>query len=221
MDLKVSSVALPGIEKYLEANIDQRKSLFKKAEKLAKDLKAPIVGPLVGNFLGVICSIISAKKVLELGSSIGYSALWFADSVGEGGKVIYTDLDPENAKLAKTLATEANLHERIEYHVGDALAYLDQTEEQFDIIFIDLDKSLYIKALEKSLNKLRTGGLLIADNTLWAGRVRWDGIDENTETIKKYNAIVSCHPMLHTSIIPLRDGITISYKKRDDHESNS
>ncbi|RAT96409.1 O-methyltransferase [Brevibacillus sp. Leaf182] len=215
MDLKVPSVSLPGIEKYLEGNIQQRKHIFKKAEEMASEMNAPIVGPLVGNFLRVMCAISSAKKILELGSSIGYSTLWFADAVGENGKVIYTDLDSKNAAIAKSLASEANLQHRIEYHIGDALAYLDNSTDQYDIIFIDLDKSLYLDALEKALPKLKDGGLLIADNTLWAGRVRWDYIDENTEVIKKYNQIVSTYAMLLTTIIPLRDGITISLKKSD------
>lgn len=215
MDLKVPSVSLPGIEKYLEGNIQQRKHIFKKAEEMASEMNAPIVGPLVGNFLRVMCAISSAKKILELGSSIGYSTLWFADAVGENGKVIYTDLDSKNAAIAKSLASEANLQHRIECHIGDALAYLDNSTDQYDIIFIDLDKSLYLDALEKALPKLKDGGLLIADNTLWAGRVRWDYIDENTEVIKKYNQIVSTHAMLLTTIIPLRDGITISLKKSD------
>lgn len=216
MDLIVPSVSLPGIERYLEKNLESRNELFKKAEKIAKDLEAPVVGPLVGNFLHTMCKLTSAKKVLELGSSIGYSTLWFADAIGEGGEVVFTDFDPENAKVACNLAKDANFLDRIIFHVGDAFEYLNATnDEYYDIIFIDLDKSFYVDALEKALPKLKVGGLIIADNTLWGGRVRWDLDDENTVAIKKYNEIVSSHHLLDTSIIPLRDGITISIKKSD------
>lgn len=212
MDLKVSSVSLPGIETYIEKKLESRKDVFKKAELLAKEINAPIVGPQVGNFLSLITAISSASKVLELGSSIGYSTLWFADAVGEKGKVVYTDFDHKNAEIAKTLSKESNLFNRIDFYVGDALDYVANTSEEFDIIFIDLDKSMYVEALEKSISKLKVGGVLIADNTLWAGRVRWEQNDLNTKTIKKYNEIVSSHPLFQTGIIPLRDGITISYK---------
>ncbi|GLY12612.1 O-methyltransferase [Pseudobacillus badius] len=214
-ELKLPSVTISGIEDYLEQHLEQRDNIFKYAERLANEQKASIVGPIIGNFLFTLTKMVNAKKVLELGSSIGYSTLWFAKAIGKDGKVTYTDFSHKNMEIAKSMADKADLTERINFYVGDALEFLSRTNEQYDIIFLDLNKDMYFKALEESLNKLKKGGLLIADNILWGGRVRWSLDDENTKTIKKFNTFISSAPNLQTSLIPIRDGVSISIKLRD------
>ncbi|QSX24192.1 O-methyltransferase [Priestia megaterium] len=214
-ELKLPAVNMPGIEQYIVSHLDNRKDVYKKAEEIAALEKASIVGPSVGNFLSFITTLTGSKNVLELGSSIGYSTLWFADAVGTNGKVVYTDFSEGNCQIAKSLAAEGKYTDRIEFYVGDAIKYLDTNNEVFDIIFIDLNKDLYLKALEKALPRLKKGGLIIADNTLWGGRVRWNIEDANTTTIQEYNKMVSNHPNLKTAIIPLRDGMSLSIKTGD------
>lgn len=213
MDLKVPSILLPGIDNYIDNLIGNSKDIYIKHEEKAKNLQAPICGPQVGNILYMLCKLSSSKKVLELGSSIGYSTLWFANAVGTDGRVTYTDYLQTNANIARLAASEMGLDNQINFFVGDALQYLEKSEDTYDVIFIDLDKHLYLDAIKLALEKVKNGGIIIADNTLWSGRVRWNIKDEQTLSIQKYNEYVFNHHLLHSIILPVRDGLTISYKK--------
>ena len=174
----------------------------------------PIIGPLVGRFLYNLARSARAKNVLEIGAAIGYSGIWLARAVAPlKGSVTTIDKDPERVKRAKHNISEAKLGNTIKVLQGDALEILPTLKDEFDFVFLDSDKSIYLDAFKLSIKKLRQGGLFVADNTLWGGDVAKGGKSEMTQTMIKFNKEVSSYPRLSTVIVPLRDGVTVGLKE--------
>lgn len=208
----LSTIVNPDLEKYLTEIIPDRDAVLTDMESYASGREFPIVGPLVGRLLYIIARAMQAKRVLELGSGFGYSAYWFAKAVGKDGKVICTEGSEENHRLAMNYFKRGNVADQIEFHVGDALKLIDKFDGEFDIIFNDIDKTNYPKALKKALPKLRRGGLFIADNVLWSGRILDRKPDAAAAGILTFNRMIYSSKELFTSIVPLRDGVSISLK---------
>lgn len=200
------------IEKYLDDLLPKRDPLLNEMEKLARRRDIPIIGPACGRLLHLLAKITDAKRVFELGSAIGYSTIWWARAVGPQGHVFYTDGDASNARRAREYFARAGLERRITVLVGDAMKSLEKTAGKFDIILIDVNKPQYIHALNVALPRLRRGGLLVTDNTLWYGRVVGKANDESTRTIREFNRRVYAKPTLFPVIVPLRDGVTVAQK---------
>jgi len=200
------------IEKYLDDLLPKRDPLLNEMEKLARRRDIPIIGPACGRLLYLLAKITGAKRVFELGSAIGYSTIWWARAVGPQGHVFYTDGDASNARRAREYFARAGLERRITVLVGDAMKSLEKTAGKFDIILIDVNKPQYIHALNVALPRLRRGGLLVTDNTLWYGRVVGKANDESTRTIREFNRRVYAKPTLFPVIVPLRDGVTVAQK---------
>ena len=162
----------PAIEDYLfklASRYDE--PVLKAMEAYGHKHQFPIIDRLVGAMIHLLAQSIGAKRIFELGSGFGYSAYWFARAVGAKGKVFCTDGDERNKKLAKDFLTKAGLWDQIEFLVGDAVRSLKKTDGQFDIIYNDIDKHGYPEAWEAAKGRIRPGGLYIADNCLWFGRV--------------------------------------------------
>ena len=152
--------------------------------------------------------------MFELGSAIGYSTIWWARAVGEGGRVIYTDGDPKNAAEARGYFQRAGLTDRITVKTGDALELLSEEKQQFDIIFNDVDKVDYPRVFRLALPKLRKGGLFVTDNVLWSGRVADEkNTEATTKAILEFNRLLYSSPELFTTILPIRDGVAVAVKK--------
>jgi len=200
------------VERYLERLVPPSDKLVAEMERLARRRSHPIVGPVVARLLALITQISGAKRIFEFGSAIGYSTLWFARAAGPGAEVHYTDSNPDNARRAAEFLKRADVLSRVRIHVGDALASFRQTRGNFDLIFCDLDKREYPAALRLALPRLKRGGLFIADNTLWRGRVAHASRDETTRTIQKFNRAIYASKQLLPVIVPLRDGVTIARK---------
>ena len=164
--------------------------------------------------MALLVQISGAKRIFEMGSAIGYSTVWLARASGTQGKVFYTDGDPENAKRAEVYFRMAGVAKRVEVQVGDALALVKKTPGKLDVIFIDVDKQQYPAALVAALPKLRRGGLLVADNTLWSGKAARPAADEDRDTkgIQEFNRVVYASKELYPVLIPLRDGVTVCRK---------
>jgi predicted O-methyltransferase YrrM len=201
------------VEHYLERLLPPRDAVVAEMERLAQRDSVPIVGPAVARLLALVTEISSAKRIFELGSAIGYSTLWFARAAGPGAEVHYTDNNPENAKRAAEFLKRAGVLPRVRIHVGDALKSLRETPGKFDLVFCDLDKKQYPAALRLALPRLKRGGLFIADNTLWRGRVAHASQEEPTRTIQKFNRMIYSSKELLPVIVPLRDGVTICRKR--------
>ncbi len=183
-------------------------------EAYGLEIGFPFIGPLVGRLLAMLTRMIGARRVFECGSGYGYSALWFADAVGDRGEVWCTDTSTEHAAKAEEFLGRAGLWDRIRFRIGDANEILAETEGPFDVILVDIDKQDYPSTLERTVPKLRPGGLLITDNLLWDGDVlRETPNHEWTPAIREYTRLLFAHPALETVILPLRDGVGVSRRR--------
>ena len=202
----------PDIVEYLLGVTPERDEVLSDMENVALERNFPIIGPLVGRTLFVLARSVEARHVLELGSGFGYSAYWFAKAIGKDGVVVCTDGDRLNADRAKEYFRRGRLTAQIDFRIGDALKITDDLDGPFDIIFNDLDKHQYPKAFRKAVPKLRKGGLLISDNVLWHGDILTKKPDANTAGILTYNRLIYSSKELFTSILPIRDGLSVSVK---------
>jgi len=201
-------------EQYLRSLVPKRDAVLREMERYAARHDVPIVGPACARVLYQLARLIGARRVFEMGSAIGYSTLWLARAVGPKGTVYYTDGDPANADRAEAYLKKAGVRGRVRLLVGDALALLDSTEGQFDLIFNDVDKAQYPDTLNRAVDRVRVGGLLVTDNVLWYGRVARPAAARDLETraIQKFNRLIHRSPKLFTTIVPLRDGLAICMK---------
>ncbi|MBI3645466.1 MAG: O-methyltransferase [Acidobacteriales bacterium] len=168
---RMGGITVEGVEDYLYSLLPPRDEVLAEMEAEAAKNRIPIIGPAVARVLYQLATIGGAKKVFEMGSAIGYSTIWWARAVGDGGRVVYTDGDPKKADRARRYFERAGVGERITVRVGDALELLSEEKEPYDIVFCDVDKTDYPRVFRMALPHLRPGGLFIADNVLWSGRV--------------------------------------------------
>ncbi len=205
----------PAIERYLYDLLPPRDEVLAEMEARAERERIPIVGPLVGRLLFQLATIAGARRVMELGSAIGYSTLWWARAVGPEGRVYYTDGDPAKADQARAYARRAGVEERIEFLVGDAVASMDRVVGPLDVVFCDIDKHGYPAAFEAALPRLRPGGLFVCDNTLWSGRVLGDPAadDRATAGVRALNRAIFANADVLPVLLPLRDGVTVAVKR--------
>lgn len=205
-------ITSPEIERYIEHLYPLEDPLLKEMETFGLKSNFPLIGPLVGRILYQLTKLSRAKKVFEMGSGFGYSAFWFALALPEDGLVHLTDASHKNTDLSKKFFTQGNLIHKAKFHTGDAVEILSKLDEQWDIILIDLNKEQYPKALEVAKAKLKLGGLLVADNLLWFGRVLEKKGDLATESIKKFNQTLFNDCSFITTLLPVRDGIGVAYR---------
>ena len=209
------------IENYLCAMLPARDPVLEEMERQAQARDIPIVGPAVGRLFYQYATLIQAKSVFEMGSAIGYSTIWWAQAVGEGGKVHYTDGSRKNADEARRYFEQAGVADRIEIHIGDALELLSERKERFDVLFCDVDKHDYPRVFTMAAARVRQGGLFLADNALWHGRVPYaagnpdlpkPGPDKFTEGVVEFNRLLYASPDWYTTILPLRDGVAVALR---------
>jgi caffeoyl-CoA O-methyltransferase len=202
------------VDAYLYELLPERDIVVSEMEAYAAENRVPIIGPAVARILALFVQISGAKRIFEMGSAIGYSTIWLARAAGPKAKVFYTDGDPENARRAQNYFRRAGVAKRIEVRVDDALALLKKTPGTFDLIFNDVDKHQYPDALRVALPKLRRGGLLITDNTLWSGKAARPAAedDQDTKGVQEFNRLVYASKELYPVLIPLRDGVTVCRK---------
>jgi predicted O-methyltransferase YrrM len=204
----------PDIEEYLRRLYDDGDPVRREMEELARERTFPIVGPLVGRSLVVLARSIGARRVFELGSGYGYSALHFARAVGEGGEVHCTELSAENVALARGFLSRAGVWERVTYHQEEATAALRRVSGTWDVVYNDIDKPGYPDTVDLAYERLRPGGLFISDNVLWSGRVLPGEDDGKPDTagIREFTRRLLAHPGFLTFINPTRDGVSVSLR---------
>jgi len=202
------------VDDYLYSMLPKSSEVLVEMEEYATEHDVPIVGPAVGRVLQQFALMINARTVFELGSAIGYSTIWWAQAVGENGRVIYTDGDRRNAERARSYFDRAGVASRITIHTGDALEVLSEQKQEFDVIFCDVDKEDYPRVLRLVPSRLRKGGLFIADNVLWSGRVaQKNPTDAHTRAILEFNRKLCESSDYYTTILPIRDGLAVALKK--------
>lgn len=205
----------PAVESYLYGLLPPRDAVLAEMEARAEKERIPIVGPLVGRLFFQLARMTGAKRVMELGSAIGYSTIWWARGVGEGGRVWWTDGSSEREREARDYVTRAGVADRVELLCGDAVEKMTSVPGEFDVVFCDIDKHGYPAAMAAAIPRLKRGGLFVCDNTLWSGRVvspPAEG-DRNTAAIREMNqASFADDARLFSVLLPLRDGVTIAVK---------
>ena len=211
------SVSTPQITEYLRSLLKPNSVFLTKLEQQAKDEYIPVIQPEVVQLIRVIFKMSKVKTVLEVGAAIGYSAIIFGGAIPPEGKVVTIELKPDLVQAALDNIKKAELQDRIKVLQGDAIDVMDRLDEKFDCIFLDGAKGQYVKFLPKCLRLLQSGGILISDNILYRGTVAEQGfIPRKHRTIirnlKEYLELISNHEQLETTILPIGDGVAISYK---------
>ena len=174
----------------------------------------PIVGPVLGPLLSQFALLARAKRIFEVGSGFGYSAFWFARALEPGAAVTLTDFERENLDRARSWLMKAGLLDRCRFEpAGDGLEALARAEGGLDVVFLDLAKADYPRALAVALPKLRPGGLVLADNILWGGAVARGESDAATAGLREYIRLIFGSEGLVSTIVPVRDGLAITMKR--------
>lgn len=207
-----------GIEEYAEAHTENENELLK---KLNRETHAKVLNPrmlsghLQGRFLSMISRMIRPERILEIGTYTGYSALCLCEGLQEGGKLITIDINEELETMTRTYFLDSGFAANIDYRIGNALEIIPSLHETFDIVFIDADKVNYISYFKLCLEKVRTGGFIIADNVLWSGKVVQTEInksDKDTQLLIEFNRIVHEDERVSNLLLPIRDGLMILQK---------
>jgi predicted O-methyltransferase YrrM len=202
----------PRIEEYLRRVERRPDPVLRSMEAYAKRHGFPVIGPLVGPLLFALARASRARRVFELGSGFGYSAVWFARAVGPRGLVVMTEGDPGNSRRAMRYLARAGLARRVRPLVGDALTLLAKERGTFDLILNDIDKHQYPEVIPLALRKLRPGGILVTDNVLWDGEVLRPARDRSTRGIVTFTRRILASRHFHTVLLPVRDGVAVSVR---------
>jgi len=206
----------PEIEAYAHDHTSPRPALFDELrERTYTSMASPHmqVGRVEGTLLKLLCALAGARRVLEVGTFTGYSALCMAEALPEGGEVVTCDIDPRAVEIARSFFARSPHGHKIRVCLGDALETLRALpmEPTFDVVFLDADKERYAAYYELVLPRLRPGGLIVADNTLWSGKVLAPGA-ETDRAIVGFNARVAEDPRVENVLLSVRDGIMLARK---------
>tara|TARA_R110002124_G_scaffold57121_1_gene160388 strand:- start:1084 stop:1725 length:642 start_codon:yes stop_codon:yes gene_type:complete len=205
------------IEDYCERNSDSENELL---AGLNRNTHAKVLNPrmlsghLQGRLLATFSKMIKPNRILEIGTYTGYSAICLAEGLSKDGHLITIDKNEELETMARAYFQKSEYASQIEYIIGNAMKVIDTVGDNFDIIFIDADKSNYLNYYEKTLPLLKVGGYIIADNVLWSGKVVSDlmKIDKDTQAILDFNRTVTSDQRVSNLLLPIRDGLMIVQK---------
>ena len=205
------------LENYLKVHTTPESDLLKRLEKetFQKTTQPQMLsGGYQGRFLSLISKIIRPKTILEIGTFTGYATLCLAEGLQKDGKIITIDRNEELMYLPEKYFAKSEFSGQIEIRIGNALDVLEELNERFDLVFIDADKSNYIHYFEKVLEKMNPGGVILADNVLWYGKVLEEAQanDKDTAVLKEFNELVSKDKRVESIILPIRDGISLIRK---------
>ena len=204
------------LHSYLDSLVPPRPPELQAMEAHAQEVDFPIIGPASGNLCYQVARMIGARRIFELGSGYGYSTAWFARAVQEngGGVVHHVVWDEGLSQKARGHLAALGYGDIVTYHVAEAVQALRETEGPFDLIFNDIDKHAYPESLPVIAEKLRPGGVLIIDNMIWHGQI-FDDHDRSpaTEGVREFTRRITTDPGWIASLVPIRDGVIVAYKK--------
>jgi caffeoyl-CoA O-methyltransferase len=205
----------PAIQAYAEQHTSAETVLLKSInrETHAKVLAPRMLsGHLQGRVLSMISSMVKPKCILEIGTYTGYSAICLAEGLGSEGKLITIDINEELAEGVKAYFSIAGLADKIEYRIGNALDIIPTLNRKFDLVFIDADKENYSRYFDLVIDNVPLGGIILADNVLWSGKVLDGKPDKDTRAIVDFNTKVHRDPRVENVLFPIRDGIMVMRK---------
>jgi caffeoyl-CoA O-methyltransferase len=204
-------------EAYLQRLLPPRDALLREMEERAASEDLPISDPEVGRLLSILARSTGARRILEIGTAIGYGTLCLARGSVEA-RVLSIDTDAGRLAAARSYLERAGVAERVELLLGPALEVLPQLEGPFDLAYVDAVKVEYRRYLDLLLPRLRVGGLVVIDNLLWAGEVAEpDPAEEaggNAAALRAFNGYLMTHPQLESVVLPLGDGVGVATKLR-------
>jgi caffeoyl-CoA O-methyltransferase len=203
------------IADYIEAHTAGESDLLKKInrETHAKILKPRMLsGQLQGRYLSMISHLLKPKNILEIGTYTGYSAICLAEGLAEDGKLITIDINEELETRVRDYFEQAGLSKKVEYRIGNALTIIPTLEQQFDLVFIDADKENYSRYYDLIFDKVKVGGIILADNVLWSGKITMSKPDKDTGALLEFNAKVNDDTRVENVLLPVRDGIMMARK---------
>lgn len=184
-----------------------------------RDDKNMLSGFYQGRLLAMFSKMLNPKRILEIGTYMGYSTLCLAEGLTDNGKIITLDIEPETNEIAKDFWARTDLNSKIESHLGQATEIIPNLDETFDLVFIDADKSNYSNYYDLVFPKMRMGGLIIADNVLWSGDVlnadNGDDVKQSTQALHDYNVKINADERVSNILFAVRDGLMIARKESD------
>lgn len=203
------------LQKYVDSHTSDEPVLLK---KITRDTHAKVLMPRMlsghvqGRFLSMISHLIRPKNILEVGTYTGYSAICLAEGLHPDGKLVTIDVNEELESRVRSYFQEADLTQRIDYRIGDAAQIIPTLDLVFDLVFIDADKENYSNYYDLVFDKVRSGGLILADNVLWSGKVVKPKPDKDTRALLEFNRKIAVDPRVENLLLPLRDGIMMIRK---------
>jgi len=208
----------PELLAYCEQHTTPEDELLK---RIQRDTHAKVLMPrmlsghLQGKVLEMITLLLNPNVILEIGTYTGYSGICMARGLRKGGKLITLDINDELEHMVRGFFQASGLSDQIDYRLGPALDLIPQLEETFDMVFIDADKANYKNYYEAVIDKVNPGGIILADNVLWSGKVLitpGQKIDKDTQILLDYNEMVQKDPRVENVLLPIRDGIMMARK---------
>jgi predicted O-methyltransferase YrrM len=207
------------IQNYAEKFTSEENEILQQLQEKTfseREDKSSLSGFYQGRLLSEISKLIQPKRILEVGTYMGYSALCLAEGLVENGKIITLDIDEETNRIAGEFWALTPFYSRIESFVGDATQIIPTLDETFDLVFIDADKPNYANYYDLIFPKLRVGGVILADNVLWSGRVlHAETEDESTQALHEFNKKVQADERVSNVLLTVRDGLMLIRKDRD------
>ena len=206
------------IQKYISDNSQSESIILKELNRYTNSkviLPRMLSGHVQGRFLSMISKLVNPEIIVEVGTYTGYSCLCLAEGLKKNGKIITIEKDEEFASIAKKFFDRSNYKEKISLLIEDATKAIENISEKIDLAFIDADKVNYTKYYDMLFPKLKIGGLIVADNVLWSGKVTKDVSDNETQSIKNFNTKVKNDERVENLIVGIRDGIMLCQKIKD------
>lgn len=208
----------PELDRYSELNSSPEPTYLQELAAETRstiDMPQMLSGHVQGRFLSLLSKLLAPKLVLDIGTFTGYSALCLAEGLATGGVLHTIDIKTPLASLVDRYVRKAGFHDRIHQHLAPALDVIPRIQGTFDLVFIDADKQNYVHYFDLVIDRLRPGGLIIADNVLWSGKVLDPETQQDGETrgLAAYARKVGSDPRVENVLLPLRDGLLVSRRK--------
>jgi caffeoyl-CoA O-methyltransferase len=187
-------------------------------QKLARETNLKVLQPRMlsgayqGRLLSLLAKLVSPKRILEIGTYTGYSALCLAEGLQTDGRIDTIDKDEELTDIQRRYFDASGFGKKIVQHLGNAAEIIPTLKGTFDFVFIDADKEQYPRYFDLIVDRVRSGGLIIADNVLWSGKVTKDAVDQATASLQIFNNKVALDNRVETVVLPVRDGLTLLRK---------
>jgi caffeoyl-CoA O-methyltransferase len=203
------------LQQYVEQHTSPESDLLR---RINRDTHAGVLRPrmlsghLQGRLLAMISCMLRPQTILEIGTYTGYSALCMAEGLAEGGRLITIDINEELEDRVRATFAASSLADRIDFRIGNALKVIPELNETFDLVFIDADKENYSAYYDLVLPRVREGGIILADNVLWSGKVLQTKLDKDTKAIIEFNRKIQEDRRVENVLLPVRDGIMMIRK---------